>query len=82
MELGDLLSRRLLLPDLVGAARKNLDLVALRDEMYVNDAQSTDQSRLQQGIRVGGVKDGKVTAFIPQTPHSWAWRCRVAWQRR
>ena len=39
------------------------------DVMYVNDAQSTDKTNpgFQQGIRVGSVKDGKVTAFIPQT---------------
>jgi sugar lactone lactonase YvrE len=38
------------------------------DVMYVNDAQSTDKINpgFQQGIRVGSVKDGKVTAFIPQ----------------
>jgi hypothetical protein len=39
------------------------------DVIYVNDAQSTDKTNpgFQQGIRVGSVKDGKVTAFIPQT---------------
>ena len=39
------------------------------DVMYVNDAQSTDKTNpgFHQGIRVGSVKDGKVTAFIPQT---------------
>jgi sugar lactone lactonase YvrE len=39
------------------------------DVMYVNDAQSTDKINpgFGQGIRVGSVKDGKVTAFIPQT---------------
>ncbi len=38
------------------------------DVMYVNDAQSTDKTNpgFRQGIRVGSVKDGKVTAFIPQ----------------
>ena len=39
------------------------------DVMYVNDAQSTDKTNpgFRTGIRVGSVKDGKVTAFIPQT---------------
>jgi hypothetical protein len=39
------------------------------DAMYVNDAQSTDKINpgFRQGIRVGSVNDGKVTAFIPQT---------------
>jgi DNA-binding beta-propeller fold protein YncE len=39
------------------------------DVMYVNDAQSDEKTNpgLKQGIRVGSVKDGKVTAFIPQT---------------
>ncbi len=40
------------------------------DVMYVNDAQSTEQDQsgnFHQGIRVGSVKDGKVTAFIPRT---------------
>jgi sugar lactone lactonase YvrE len=37
--------------------------------IYVNDAQSTDKTNpgFRQGIRIGSVKDGKVTAFIPQT---------------
>jgi sugar lactone lactonase YvrE len=37
------------------------------DVMYVNDAQSTDKINpgFQLGIRIGSVKDGKVTAFIP-----------------
>ena len=39
------------------------------DVMYVPDAQSTDKTNpgFRQGIRVGSVKDGKVTAFIPQS---------------
>jgi sugar lactone lactonase YvrE len=39
------------------------------DMMYVNDAQSDEKTNpgVKQGIRVGSVKDGKVTAFIPQT---------------
>ena len=39
------------------------------DVIYVNDAQSTDKINpgFHQGIRVGSIKDGKVTAFIPQT---------------
>ena len=39
------------------------------DVMYVNDAQSDEKTNpgFRQGIRVGSVKDGKVTAFIPQT---------------
>jgi DNA-binding beta-propeller fold protein YncE len=39
------------------------------DVMYVNDAQSDEKTNpgVKQGIRVGSVKDGKVTAFIPQT---------------
>lgn len=39
------------------------------DLIYVNDAQSADKTNpgFQQGIRIGSVKDGKVTAFIPQT---------------
>jgi sugar lactone lactonase YvrE len=38
------------------------------DMIYVNDAQSTDKTNpgFHQGIRIGSVKDGKVTAFIPQ----------------
>ncbi len=39
------------------------------DVMYVNDAQSDEKTSpgFHRGIRIGGVKDGKVTAFIPQT---------------
>jgi hypothetical protein len=39
------------------------------DMIYVNDAQSDAKTNpgFQQGIRIGSVKDGKVTAFIPQT---------------
>ncbi len=39
------------------------------DVMYVNDAQSDEKTNpgFKQGIRIGSVKDGKVTAFIPQT---------------
>ena len=38
------------------------------DMIYVNDTQSTDKTNpgFQKGIRIGSVKDGKVTAFIPQ----------------
>jgi sugar lactone lactonase YvrE len=40
--------------------------------IYVNDTQSTDKTNpgFQNGIRIGSVKDGKVTAFIPQTDPS------------
>ena len=39
------------------------------DVIYVNDAQSTDKFNpgFHQGIQIGSVKGGKVTAFIPQT---------------
>ena len=38
------------------------------DMIYVNDTQSTDKTNpsFQNGIRIGSVKDGKVTAFIPE----------------
>ena len=38
------------------------------DMIYVTDSRSTDKTNpgFQQGIRIGSVKDGKVTAFIPQ----------------
>jgi hypothetical protein len=46
------------------------------DMIYVNDTQSTDKTNpgFQNGIRIGSVKDGKVTAFIPQTDPSIAGR--------
>jgi len=39
------------------------------DNMYVADSQSDEQRNpgFKQGIRVGNVKDGKVTAFIEET---------------
>jgi len=39
------------------------------DILYVADSQSTEKTNpgFQQGIRVGSAKDGKVTAFIPET---------------
>ena len=39
------------------------------DTLYVADSTSTDKtnSGFGQGIRMGSVKDGKVTAFIPET---------------
>jgi DNA-binding beta-propeller fold protein YncE len=39
------------------------------DIIYVADSQSTDKTNpgFRQGIRIGSVKDGKVTAFIPLT---------------
>jgi DNA-binding beta-propeller fold protein YncE len=39
------------------------------DIIYVADSQSSDKvnAPFKQGIRIGNVKDGKVTAFIPQT---------------
>jgi DNA-binding beta-propeller fold protein YncE len=39
------------------------------DEIYVSDSQSTEKNNpgFMQGIRIGNVKDGKVTAFIPET---------------
>ena len=39
------------------------------DILYVADSQSSEKSNpgYQQGIRVGSAKDGKVTAFIPET---------------
>ena len=35
--------------------------------MYVSDSTSSEQTNpgFKQGIRIGSVKDGKVTAFIP-----------------
>src|SRR4029077_18982263 len=38
-----------------------------KDVIYVSDSTSTDQPNpgFQQGIRIGSVKDAKVTAFIP-----------------
>jgi sugar lactone lactonase YvrE len=38
-----------------------------KDIIYVSDSTSTDQTNpgFKQGIRIGSVKDGKVTAFIP-----------------
>jgi len=40
------------------------------DMIYVADSQSTDKVNpgFKQGIRIGSVKDGKVTAFISQLP--------------
>jgi sugar lactone lactonase YvrE len=40
-----------------------------KDVIYVADSTSTDQvnAGFKQGIRIGSVKDGKVTAFIPWT---------------
>jgi sugar lactone lactonase YvrE len=37
------------------------------DILYVADSQSSDTTNpgFKQGIRIGSVKDGKVTAFIP-----------------
>jgi sugar lactone lactonase YvrE len=39
------------------------------DTIYVADSQSDEKTNLgfKQGIRIGSVKDGKVTAFIPLT---------------
>src|SRR5215469_2266244 len=39
------------------------------DDIYVSDSTSTEKTNpgFMQGIRVGTVKDGKVTAFIPET---------------
>ena len=39
------------------------------DTLYVADSTSTDKTNpgFGQGIRMGSVKDGKVTAFIPET---------------
>ena len=39
------------------------------DMIYVADSQSTDKTNpgFKQGIRIGSAKDGKVTAFIPET---------------
>jgi len=38
------------------------------DMIYVTDSRSTEYTNpgFQKGIRIGSVKDGKVTAFIPQ----------------
>jgi DNA-binding beta-propeller fold protein YncE len=44
--------------------------VAIRDDIiYVADSQSSDKvnAPFKQGIRIGSVKDGKVTAFIAAT---------------
>ena len=37
--------------------------------LYVADSQSGDKNNpgFRQGIRIGSAKDGKVTAFIPET---------------
>jgi hypothetical protein len=43
--------------------------VYIRDDIiYVADSQSDEKTNppFRQGIRIGSVKDGKVTAFIPQ----------------
>ncbi len=39
------------------------------DNIYVADSQSDDKTNpgFKQGIRIGSVKDGKVTGFIPLT---------------
>jgi NHL repeat len=39
------------------------------DDIYVSDSTSTEKTNpgFMQGIRIGNVKDGKVTAFIPET---------------
>jgi sugar lactone lactonase YvrE len=39
------------------------------DVMYVSDSTSSDKTNpgFMQGIRIGSAKDGKVTAFIPET---------------
>jgi hypothetical protein len=39
------------------------------DDIYVSDSESTEKTNpgFMQGIRIGNVKDGKVTAFIPET---------------
>jgi sugar lactone lactonase YvrE len=39
------------------------------DVLYVADSQSSEKTNpgFQQGIRIGSAKDGKVTAFIPET---------------
>ena len=39
------------------------------DVIYVADSQSTEKTNpgFKQGIRIGSAKDGKVTAFIPET---------------
>ena len=43
-----------------------------KDVIYVSDSTSSDQTNpgFKQGIRMGSVKDGKVTAFIPWTEGS------------
>ena len=40
------------------------------DVIYVADSQSTEKTNpgFKMGIRIGSVKDGKVTGFIPETP--------------
>ena len=42
-------------------------MIDKNDMIYVPDSQSTEKTNpgFQQGIRIGSVKDGKVTAFIP-----------------
>src|SRR5215472_269606 len=39
------------------------------DDIYVADSESTEKTNpgFMQGIRIGNIKDGKVTAFIPET---------------
>ena len=46
--------------------------------LYVADSTSTDQTNpgFKQGIRIGGVKNGKVTAFIPWSEGRYVGRRR------
>ena len=43
--------------------------VTKNDDIYVSDSTSGEKTNpgFMQGIRTGNVKDGKVTAFIPET---------------
>jgi len=45
-------------------------VVDKNDVLYVADTQSnaTNNPGFKQGVRIGSVKDGKVTAFIPEAP--------------
>ena len=53
--------------------------IYIRDDIiYVADSQSDEKTNppFRQGIRIGSVKDGKVTAYIP--PSTRRYRCRKA----
>ena len=53
--------------DIEPACRIERVFIDKNDTIYVADSQSDDKTNpgFSQGIRIGSVKDGKVTAFIP-----------------